>query len=303
MAPLLAFRGDRLNRHASLLPKMRRFAPADAAPRTELWDGGGFAPQADRVPISAEATAGLSKRLGVRRIEEGSELLDISISGRMTGKGVARRRVQVDLPEAARQDLQQRRVARGSFCPTIAIRKPRPATLCRRAGRGDATDANTDPRRSFRPDGATGPSATAREARATAARRSRADFDDHLRDDGMQMKMAMDVDVIEIEAGRAKGAELRLDLLAHLRPRRLARCEIQPEPDEVRTQSPPRVDQKRDFLPRQDGRASTSARCRPTRKLGQPRARARPRPRRAAPPTIRLAAVRMPCGSRARPPR
>ncbi len=63
-------------------------------------------PEGERVLVSAEAQAGSPERLGVPRIKKSPELRDISITGRVAWKDVARRGMQVDLPEAGRQGLQ-----------------------------------------------------------------------------------------------------------------------------------------------------------------------------------------------------
>src|SRR5208337_1058464 len=75
--------------------------PVVSTDSLQHWPGG------DRVLISAEATAGSSERLGVRRIDQGAELLDISVTWGVAWKNVARRRMQVYLEEAARQALEQ----------------------------------------------------------------------------------------------------------------------------------------------------------------------------------------------------
>ena len=67
----------------------------------------------------------------------------------------------------------------------------------------------------------------------------------------MQMEVPVGVDVIERQASRTKGEELRLDLGAHLIPRLLARCEPEGKPDEVRTKTPASVHKTGNFLPRQ----------------------------------------------------
>ena len=82
----------------------------------------------------------------------------------------------------------------------------------------------------------------------------RTNFDDHRRDNRVQMKMPVDVDVIERQASREKGAKLRLDFRSHLRPRRCVQRELESEPGEIRAQTPASVHQMPDFRGRQNRR-------------------------------------------------
>ena len=99
----------------------------------------------------------------------------------------------------------------------------------------------------------------------------------------MQMKMPVDVDVIERQAGRAKGAELRLDFRPHLRPRRCAHREFQSEPGKVRAQTPSPVHQMRDLPGRQDRRRVGQREMKADPQARQPSRPARPRLRHEPP--------------------
>src|SRR5271166_1265283 len=62
----------------------------------------------DRVLISPKAMAGSCERLGIRWIDESLQLLDTLVAQRGARKNVARRRMQVNLPESGRQAVKEK---------------------------------------------------------------------------------------------------------------------------------------------------------------------------------------------------
>ena len=106
--------------------------------------------------------------------------------------------------------------------------------------------------------------------------------------------MLVRIDVIEREAGRTIGLELRLDFRRDLPADRRTREYIEPEPDHVAAEPPASASTRSGRrCGGRSGRPSTSTRCRPTRNRGSRRARAIASSAAGA-ATMRLAAVRTP---------
>jgi hypothetical protein len=70
-----------------------------------------------------------------------------------------------------------------------------------------------------------------------------ADRDDVVRDQRMQVKVLVSIDVIEGKAGGVVSAELRVDLRPELRANRRPHAYVEPKPRHVRAQTPGCIDE------------------------------------------------------------
>jgi len=114
--------------------------------------------------------------------------------------------------------------------------------------------------------------------------RSAADLDDQVRDRRMQMEVLVGVDVVEGQAGRGEGFELRLDLARQLR-RAPALKKMSAPRRAMSVRKLPSRHQVRDVCRVVVGRPSTSTRCRPTHSFGSGAPAPRRRPAAGAPPS------------------